>query len=32
MSDFIRDCVALVSLGAFIGMVAIWSASLSGMA
>ena len=32
MSDFIRDAAALVTIGAFIGMVAIWSASLAGAA
>ncbi len=32
MSDFIRDAAALVAIGAFIGMVAVWSASLTVIA
>ena len=31
MSDFIRDIAALLAVGAFIGMVALWSVSLSAM-
>ena len=31
MSDFIRDMAALLAVGAFIGMVALWSVSLSAM-
>ncbi len=31
MSDFIRDVAALLAVGAFIGMVALWSVSLSAM-
>ena len=30
MSDFIRDAAALVAIGAFVGMVALWSMSLAG--
>lgn len=29
MSDFIRDAAALMVIGAFIGMIALWSVSLS---
>ncbi len=31
MSDFIRDMAALLAVGAFVGMVALWSVSLSAM-
>ena len=29
MADFIRDVAALLAVGAFVGMVALWSLSLS---
>lgn len=29
MSDFIRDAAALMVIGAFVGMIALWSVSLS---
>ncbi len=29
MADFIRDMAALLAVGAFVGMVALWSVSLS---
>ncbi len=32
MPDFIRDTLALVTIGAFIGMVAVWTASFAGIA
>ena len=31
MADFIRDMAALAVVGAFIGMVALWSVSLSAV-
>ena len=31
MSDFIRDIADLLAVGAFVGMVALWSVSLSAM-
>jgi hypothetical protein len=31
MADFIRDMAALAVVGAFIGMVALWSVSLAGV-
>ena len=31
MSDFIRDMAALLAVSAFVGMVALWSVSLSAM-
>jgi hypothetical protein len=31
MSDFIRDMAALVAVGAFVGMVALWSVSLTAV-
>ncbi len=31
MTDFIRDAAALLAISAFVGMVALWSVSLSGV-
>jgi hypothetical protein len=31
MTDFIRDMAALAVIGAFIGMVALWSVSLTAV-
>jgi hypothetical protein len=31
MADFIRDASALLVVGAFVGMVALWSVSLSAV-
>ncbi len=31
MSDFIRDMAALLAIGAFVGMIALWSVSLSAV-
>ena len=31
MADFIRDAAALLAVGAFVGMVALWSVSLSAV-
>ncbi len=31
MSDFIRDAAALLAVVAFVGMVALWSVSLSAV-
>ena len=31
MTDFIRDAAALLVVGAFVAMIALWSVSLSAM-
>ncbi len=31
MSDFIRDMAALLAVGAFVGMIALWSVSLAAV-
>ncbi len=31
MTDFIRDMAALLAIGAFVGMIALWSVSLAPM-
>ena len=31
MTDFFRDVAAFLAVGAFVGMVALWSVSLAGV-